>query len=529
VSLRRPSILGILLSVSLLIALLPLGGIAVLRLYESVLVRQTETALIAQGAFVAAAYRAALARISPETLSDPDYGRPAERQWLPDPGERWHPRPAVLHLATSPVLAKPSDAAVGPAPDAIAREVGQALDPVIRDAQSLTLAAMRIVDYKGVVVASTGGELNESLIRREEVHRALRGEPVSVLRERISDKPTPALGSISRGAGVRVFVSLPVLVEDRVVAALLFSRTPRTIAQALYGHRQLLALSAIIVAAVALGVAAITAYTIARPIRQVIAQARRAIAGERRAMVPLTRPVTRDVDALSRSVSEMATRLEQRAEYLRTFADHVSHEFKAPLTGIRGSVELLRDHLAGMSESERDHFLSNLDDDASRLQRLVNELLALARADLNTAREGRANVAEALEEVASRFHGRGVAVKTGVDGGAAEVAMEKETLVSVLSSLLDNARIHGGDNVAISATHGLSQVVIKVEDDGRGIPETLGERVFEPFVTTQKTQAASGLGLAIVASMLRSHGGQIALTSSTRGACFVLTLPVAKE
>jgi nitrogen fixation/metabolism regulation signal transduction histidine kinase len=103
-----------------------------------------------------------------------------------------------------------------------------------------------------------------------------------------------------------VFVSLPVLVEDRVVAALLFSRTPRTITQALYGHRRLLVVSAMIVGLVALKVAAITAYTIARPIREVIAQAKRGIAGERRAMVPLTRPLTRDVDAISRSVRDFS-------------------------------------------------------------------------------------------------------------------------------------------------------------------------------------------------------------------------------
>ena len=110
-----------------------------------------------------------------------------------------------------------------------------------------------------------------------------------------------------------------------------------------------------------------------------------------------------------------------------------------------------------------------------------------------------------------------------------QVAMEKEALVSVLSSLLDNSRIHGGDNVTISAAQGVNEVVIKVADDGPGVPETLGEQVFEPFVTTQKTQTASGLGLAIVAAMMRSHHGNIALAPGTRGACFLLSLPEVKH
>ena len=101
----RPRLRSILLSVNLLILALPLGGITVLRIYESALVRQTETELIAQGAFIAATYRALLRRISTESgygFEDPKaYGVPMPRDLIGwgDEREQWRPRPAALDLA----------------------------------------------------------------------------------------------------------------------------------------------------------------------------------------------------------------------------------------------------------------------------------------------------------------------------------------------------------------------------------------------------------------------------------------------
>ena len=91
--------------------------------------------------------------------------------------------------------------------------------------------------------------------------------------------------------------------------------------------------------------------------------------------------MTREAQSLSESIVTMARTLEARADYVRDLALGISHEFKTPLTGIRGGAELLRDHLDEMSADERRKFLSNILADTERLERLVRRILELARAD----------------------------------------------------------------------------------------------------------------------------------------------------
>jgi len=123
-----------------------------------------------------------------------------------------------------------------------------------------------------------------------------------------------------------------------------------------------------------------TARTLNRPLRDLVEQTERVQRGDRAALQPLLRPGTREVDRISRSVAAMAHSLQERAEYIQAFAFDVSHEFKGPLTSIRGAAELLKDHIETMNPVELDRFLPMLDRDADRMERLVNRLLELARA-----------------------------------------------------------------------------------------------------------------------------------------------------
>ncbi|MFO7640507.1 MAG: hypothetical protein R6X17_04345 [Candidatus Competibacteraceae bacterium] len=103
----------LLLAVNLAVLWLPLLGLEALRLYASALVRQTESELIAQAAFVAAGYRAVLARLAPQAAADPDYGLPLAEPWWEQhrPETRWRPRPAQLDLAVVPAASGPHRAA----------------------------------------------------------------------------------------------------------------------------------------------------------------------------------------------------------------------------------------------------------------------------------------------------------------------------------------------------------------------------------------------------------------------------------
>lgn len=525
---QRPRLRTILLLVNLVILALPLGGIGVLRLYESALIRQTESELIAQGAFVGAAYKAALRRTFPNM--SPNYGYRIPSQWASPVSapDRWQPRPAHLDLATDPVLPAPEPGAL-PArrADAIARRTGVEITEFMRDAQTVTLAAIRVMNSDGVVVASTGEELGLSLAARTEVARALRGEHVSVLRQRLSDTPPPGLASISRSTGVRVFVAMPIVHDDRVLGAVLAARTPANIVQTLYRQRETLLYGILAVLIAVVAVSLYTAFTIARPVRAVIRQTERAVRGEKGAVIPLARPVTREIAHLSDAVAQLARTLEERADYIRTFASHVSHEFKTPLTAMQGAVELLEEHGAGMTPEERERFFANLRANIARLDRLVRKLLDLARADVMPAAGESAPVASILQRTAQRYRAQGRNVNLPAGAPEVTVGIAEETFESIVAALIDNALQHGGPDVAVRvhAEPAGEDLLLRIEDNGPGISAANRDRIFEPFFTTARERGGTGLGLAVVKSLLTAHRGDIRLLPTERGAAFEIRLP----
>ena len=227
----------------------------------------------------------------------------------------------------------------------------------------------------------------------------------------------------------------------------------------------------------------------------------------------------------------MSSILERRADYIRTFASNVSHEFKTPLTSLRGTTELLRDHLSRMSPEERDRFLDILEKDTERLNRLVGRLLDLARADVFKPGVETAEVADVVNRVADRYRGTGLPVTVAHDPEVKTVRMASETLDSVLSNLVDNARQHGGSDVEVFVT--TRQCVwadspymeLEVRDTGRGITRSDLERIFNPFFTTSREEGGTGLGLSIVRSLVVAHAGEVTAETLDSGSLFIVKLP----
>ena len=516
----RPRIRTVLLLVTLLILLLPLGGIAALRLYENHLLWRTEAELIAQGAVVREVFRLEHARESGRvTIAQPDENE------IPEPA----PLLPRLDISRERVLPAAPDArpAAGEAdPHAVA--AGRLLAPVLHESGRVTLAGIRVVDRRGVVVATSRSELGLSLGHREEVLRALAGEPVSLLRRRVSDEPSPPLRSISRGERHRVFVALPIEDRGEVIGAVVLSRTPLDIAKALYLNRRPLLVGAAVLLLVVAVVAILTSLTISRPVRALTRQAEQVTRGTRGAVAPLAEPGTHEVARLSEALSTMSETLERRADYIRSFAGHVSHEFKTPLTTIRGTVELLREHLDGMTPYERARFLGHVDEAAERLQRLVERLLEQARADVATPGNERSDVPSVLRRVAERFREENLDVTVDADDAAGSARVAEEILHDVVSNLLDNARQHGGDDVRVAVRARRAPGAgweIEVRDDGAGVSAANAGRIFTPFFTTARERGGSGLGLSIARSLLEAHGGTIELAGTGPGAAFVLRIP----
>ena len=517
---RLPRLRTLLLVSNLLVLSLPLAGLYFLRLYESALIRQTEAELVAQAAVLAGAYRMEMLHRIPGGESRlPD-------SVLPDAALD-RVRRAGLDLARDPVLPPPPD----PRPtvlqaSVLASETGQVLIPVLRDAQQVTLAAIRIMDERGVIISTTGKDLGQSLSAMDEVQAALRGEPVSNMRARVKSAENVPQG-ISRASWLRVFVALPVLQETRVVAVVMLSRTPYTLGQAVWGKRYALGLLTVALLACVVLLAVAASRLVTRPFSQLITAAKAVATGESVGFVPPRRAGTREVRELSAAIARMAFALEQRADYIRNFAAHLSHEFKTPLAGMKGAAELIADHDATMRPEERRHFLGVIEDGVARLDGLVGGMLDLARADMmRPMRAGGVALRPVLEQMAERCAAHGLPVH--VTCGDLHAALHADALEMILGNLLENAAVHGGPSVQVdlSAEQKGKWLCITVRDTGRGIPASDVGRVFDPFFTTRRPEG-TGLGLAIVQAAARGAGGDVQLVPDERGTCFEVTLPAA--
>ncbi len=371
-------------------------------------------------------------------------------------------------------------------------------------------------------MASTAGESGVSIASHEEIRRALRGEFVSVLRERTSDTKRPPLDSMSRGTKVRVFVAMPILVDGHVTGAVVLSRTPMGVAKAVYQNRAVfLAMLLSLLLGVTL-VTLLTVFTIRQPIKALIRQTRR-IAVDPAQGDPIDRPGTREFEELSEAFAAMSKALHDRGVYITTFARNVSHEFKTPLTSIRGSVELLQDHLDTMAPEERDGFLEVVARDCDRLDRLVADLLELARADVVAPGADTTHVSDAVERTSEPLRDAGFVVELEVDGDD-RVGISAPALGSIFDNLLGNARAHGASRASVRVSTDRDRVRIEVHDDGPGIDPDVADDVFDDFFTTARDRGGTGLGLAIVRTLVHAHHGSIELVDPSC-AKFRVTLP----
>jgi signal transduction histidine kinase len=285
------------------------------------------------------------------------------------------------------------------------------------------------------------------------------------------------------------------------------------------------ALAALLVAATTLVVGFVFWRTLTRPMHAMMGHVHEIARSGRPALVPPRHHGTRELAALSQALLDMAERLVDRSDYLATFAAHVSHELKSPLSAITGAAEILRDAGPDMSEVERRRFLENILADASRLAALVGRLRELAQAD-NLDPTGATSLAEIVAALGSAFPSLAVAARGEV---RERIAISAENALIVFSHLADNARRHGASRIEIGVARRADAVVVTVTNDGEEISESNRARIFEPFFTTTREAGGTGMGLAIVAAMLRTHGGAIRLLPTPAGAAFEIVLPAASR
>ena len=304
---------------------------------------------------------------------------------------------------------------------------------------------------------------------------------------------------------------------------LYLSRTPENIVKHLYAVKGKVFVISLILLVLVVFLVAFVSSSISRPIRELIQQTHRVRQGEQKQIEPLQYPVTREVAQLSESFVSLSQELNERNDYLRRFATHMSHEFKTPLTSIQGALELLHDHLDTMPKEQQQRFIDNLLADTLRLKQLVNRLLELARADAIEPGQLSCRLQDVLDELQSQFYGRGL-VLNYPNLADCSLAIAPDLLEMAIYNLLENSLQHHAQQVGINVLRNGDTVEICFHDNGNGISPANLNKIFTPFFTTRRGDGGTGLGLAITASLLKAYKGTIEILPSETGALFQLTL-----
>lgn len=229
------------------------------------------------------------------------------------------------------------------------------------------------------------------------------------------------------------------------------------------------------------------------------------------------------------------TELKRADRIRRDFVANVSHELRTPLTAIRGYVEALSEGDA--DENERDKFLEIIMRHTLRMERLVKDLLRLARLDAGQETlemvpcDVRALVQSVITDMSALFEARRQRLEVSVSSGAEHVRADQAKLHDVLRNLLANASSYApeGTSIGVVAERAGDRILLTVQDEGPGIPEADLTRVFERFYRVDKSRArdpgGTGLGLAIVKHLVELHGGNVTVTNrQPSGARFTIDL-----
>ncbi|MCG7278974.1 HAMP domain-containing histidine kinase [Corynebacterium imitans] len=247
-----------------------------------------------------------------------------------------------------------------------------------------------------------------------------------------------------------------------------------------------------------------------------------------------------EVGKLSYAVNTMVTQLQEsvndaqaKEEQMRRFVGDASHELRTPLTSVRGYAELYRKGMA----PDADMVIDKIEEESGRMQLLVEDLLALTRAEGTRLDRKTVEMQKIVDAAVSSARAAYPERSIEVDDQclrAAEVNGDPDRLHQVLMNLINNAFKHGGPevDVVIRLRENLDRVVLEVADNGKGMSEEDAARIFDRFYRADASRnraggGGSGLGLAITKSLIEQHEGTITVqTAPGEGATFVISLPL---
>ncbi|MFQ5518051.1 MAG: ATP-binding protein, partial [Acidimicrobiia bacterium] len=235
--------------------------------------------------------------------------------------------------------------------------------------------------------------------------------------------------------------------------------------------------------------------------------------------------IVRDMTEQRMAQAKLEHLVESKGELIAS----VSHELRTPLTGILGFVELLRDRRQEYTADEQEAMISTAAAEASDLSNIVDDLLAAARAEMGTLEVAAVRV-DLSAQVAQVLESRDDFRRVAASGERMRVVADPARVRQILRNLLTNAVRYGGAKVAVETAARIGCGVLRVVDDGDGIPAADRERIFEPFERSKShpgLPGSVGLGLSVSRNLARLMGGELTYRYRDGRSVFELALPVA--
>ena len=379
-------------------------------------------------------------------------------------------------------------------------------------------------DANGQMVVGNVNTFPQAVLRQQGVHSFNYARPRLFSSEGDSDNTPPRPGyavvrSVALPSGFMLVVGRDV-VERRGFTAIIF--------QGFFAG-----VIGILVLSIVAG--AITARRVLRRIDAINATSSTIIGGNLSERVPVTRR-NDEFDGLATNLNAMLDRIQGLMQGLKEVTDNVAHDLKTPLTRLRNKAEsALRE---GAREDERREALEVTITESDKLIRTFNALLMIARAEAGAPSGALTDVdvSAVVGDVAELYGPVAEDAGTTLDSQVAEgvhLRANRELLGQAMANLIENALKYGrpepggAGHIVVALKEVGGRVRIEVADNGSGIPVEDRLRVLERFVRLEKsrTEAGSGLGLALVAAVARLHRGTFSIEDNNPGVRAVLDLP----
>ncbi len=414
----------------------------------------------------------------------------------------------------------------------LSAEQAAALNTELTRVGPIIYSHIRILDGDGeaFVDSASPEDVGAKYAETPEVAKALRGDRGAATR-------------ITENGRVALYVANPIIVGDRVVGVAYTSATTFSIRTLLRDYRLRLGAAVVLFTLLALVLTELLSRWLSAPLRDL---ARTAVAfadGDHSVRVrprgsSEIRALADAFNAMADEVQTVMAELKEEEGRKSRFVSDVSHELRTPLTAIRGAAETLLD--GDVPEDDARQFLSTIVRESERLTRLANDLLTLQRiegatGELPISAVDLTEIARrAVEGLAPLTEARGVRVV--LEGSAPRVLGDRDRLQQVFGNLIDNASrlTPEGGTVTVRISAEGRESVASVLDEGPGIAEEDAPHVFDRFYRAQasrdRSTGGAGLGLAIVAAIVRSHTGTVtAARRDEGGTVFTVRLPSMKE